>query len=191
MQQRGLVLISSAKVTKMDKVCMVVDLEGFTVDKRFYVRELGAFDWKGRRCNYKFFMPMPFESLSDRDRRSVRYVTRHVHGLPFKPKGFELAMSQEYVEQTLMNLYRRSKTETLDVVGYKGGHVEREVLRKLNIPYLDIEAFGCPKVEGLFHSGMNGTNGCGQHEGQVHCSTLECELFWWWVTDYLEENDRH
>ena len=33
------------------------------------------------------------------------------------------------------------------MVAYKGGHVEKDLLNKLNIPYLDLETWGCPKYE--------------------------------------------
>ena len=31
------------------------------------------------------------------------------------------------------------------VVAYKGGHVEKDLLNKLNIPCLNLETWGCPK----------------------------------------------
>ena len=35
------------------------------------------------------------------------------------------------------------------VVAFKGGHVEKDLLNKLNIPCLDLETWGCPKYEQL------------------------------------------
>ena len=35
------------------------------------------------------------------------------------------------------------------VVGYKGGHVEKDLLQKLNIPSLNLETLGCPKYDDL------------------------------------------
>ena len=37
------------------------------------------------------------------------------------------------------------------MVGYKGGHVEKDLLVKLNIPCLDLETLGCPKYDKLRH----------------------------------------
>ena len=36
------------------------------------------------------------------------------------------------------------------MVAYKGGHVEKDRLNKLNIPCLDLETWGCPKYEGNY-----------------------------------------
>ena len=35
------------------------------------------------------------------------------------------------------------------MVAYKAGHVEKDLLNKLNIPYLDLETWGYPKYEQL------------------------------------------
>ena len=35
--------------------------------------------------------------------------------------------------------------------GIQGGHVEKDLLMKLNIPWLDLETLGCPKYDKLRH----------------------------------------
>ena len=35
------------------------------------------------------------------------------------------------------------------MVGYKGGHVEKDVLKQLNIPSLNLETVGCSKYDVL------------------------------------------
>ena len=37
-------------------------------------------------------------------------------------------------------------------VAYKGGSIEANLLRKLNIPSVNLEIYGCPKAEHLFNN---------------------------------------
>ena len=64
-------------------------------------------------------------------------------------------------------LYENSRTSELDVVAFKGGHVERDLLTRLPIPFIDLEEYGCPKIEKLVvHKGLDADQiGCGKHRG--------------------------
>lgn len=65
-------------------------------------------------------------------------------------------------------------------MGFKGGHVEKDLLLSLNIPYIDLEQWGCPKFDKLPRPlGL----GCGCHANAEthHCPQLECEAFWTWT----------
>ena len=42
-------------------------------------------------------------------------------------------------------LYEDHKTVERDLVIYKGGHVESDLLKRLQIPCFNIEVVGCPK----------------------------------------------
>ena len=168
----------------MERVCIILDLEGFTVNKIFYVREVGSFNWKGDSTSVKFTMPLPFRELSAKDKRSATYLTQKLHGLPFDSRPKEHAQPQDSVDEHVLRLYRESKTLQLDAVAFKGGHAERDILERLKIPYVDLEEYGCPKVEKLLvHDTLGENIGCGEHRGRVHCSTRECWIFWWWMMD--------
>ena len=160
----------------MKRVSMVLDFEGFTVGKRFYVREVGSFNWRGDATHTKFKMPMRLNQLSKKDRASASYVTRKIHGLGFDTTSGENAQPQGSVADHVKALYNDSRAPELDVVAFKGGHVERDLLQRLNIPFLDLEEYGCPKMYRLMRFG--GENmGCGEHRGLLHCSMMECWLF--------------
>ena len=40
------------------------------------------------------------------------------------------------------------------MVAYKGGHIERDLLSQLDIPCVNVEEYGCPKVDDLVHLGF-------------------------------------
>lgn len=169
----------------LNQVCMVLDLECFCIDSKQCCRELGYYTHKHRYGRVAFFMNVPYRHLSERDKRRVNYVRRYIHGLTYRPRTEEHARNLKELKDTVLDIYERCKTDCKYVVAYKGGHVERDLLRELNIPSLDLELYGCPKYEEIdYHSWLVS---CGFHADPVHhhCSILECEAFWMWLLDTM------
>ena len=72
-------------------VCLILDLEGFFVDKAFRVRELGHYTWREEFGRYAFYMKTAWGNLSYRDRKTVSYIKYNVHGLTYQPRREEQA----------------------------------------------------------------------------------------------------
>ena len=78
----------------MDKVCVVIDLEGYHLKSRggFHVWELGFCDWERHRKGvvayetYGVLTDLPRE-----DRKTAIFVMTHIHGLPYSPSPQENA----------------------------------------------------------------------------------------------------
>ncbi|KAL9952108.1 hypothetical protein ACROYT_G039315 [Oculina patagonica] len=132
-----------------ENVCMILDLEGYFVEKTFRVRELGYYTWQEKFGRHAFYMRMSWCNLSSRDRKTVSYVKYNVHGLTYQPRKEEKAYEYDRVEEVMWDLYEETKTPERTVVAYKGGHVERDLLNKLNIPSVNLELYGCPKYDVL------------------------------------------
>jgi hypothetical protein len=68
--------------------------------------------------------------------------------------------------------------------GGGGGHYERDLLNRLNIPGVNLEACGCPRAEVLFDQ-LGWLETCGKHlttvEAYRHCPKLETEAFGYWL----------
>ena len=86
--------------------------------------------------------------------RQVQYVHRRIHGLQFTPSSFENVKAQEFLKIDVQNLYNTYKSERRDLVAYKGGHIEKDLLKSLNVPFVNLEDFDCPKVRDLIHMGF-------------------------------------
>ena len=75
------------------------------------------------------------------------------------------------------------------MVAFKGGHVEKDVLKKLGIPYVNIELFGCPKFEKLTNLGYKLIPNCEHHrkrqDVRFHCAKVECVAFLDWIKDQI------
>ena len=93
---------------------------------------------------------------------------------------------QASVTKDVFALWERFKTPKQCVVVYKGGTLEKKLLIQLQIPYVNLEDFGCPKFEYLpdyyfhfryFHFSVH----CGCHlNSRFHCSMAECHGFMRW-----------
>ena len=159
------------KRTVCDKVCMILDFEGFFVDKTFRVRELGYYTWQGEYGRHAFYMKPSWCNLSLRDRKTVSYVKYNVHGLTYQPRREEKAHEYYRVEEVVRDLYEETKTGDRPVVTFKGGHVE------LNIQRINLEVYGCPKYDVLKLKIWNPLPGCGVRleESIHHCPVKECQ----------------
>ena len=159
-------------------VCLVIDLECFRVRGDPCYRELGYCTWLGHSGRVAFLPRHPFHRLHKDDKRQIAFLTKHIHGLTYVPSDAEHAVSTS-VDDVVQRLYADSACGDRRRVAFKGGHLERDVLLRLNIPYLDLETLGCPKYDAL-RKGNEPT--CGHHAepARHHCAMAECRVFFNW-----------
>lgn len=175
-------------------ICLIIDLDGFQIkypEKKFYVREFGyASLTKNYVDSFRFNLTKYYKSLSEVDRKSVWYSTYLVHGLPFKPwkEDPEEKDTQPHTElnDIILKIYNNHKTFDKKIVAYKGGNYEKDILKKLHIPHLNLEAYGCPKFENLPTPEIND---CGFHLSmdKAHCPKVECAAFAEWTRKKMQE----
>ena len=166
----------------LNRVCLLIDFEGFYLNNVFKCREMGWRSWNNHRGNIKYKMLHYFEALREKDKVTAKCVTKHIHGLTFNVGDHEHPKPQECLYQDVYELYNTFKTLQQDLVGYKGGHFEKDVLNELNIPCINLEEWGCPKFDKLMKRGFPRVVNCGHHiHNWTHCATVECEAFWTWL----------
>ena len=88
----------------LSHVCLVLDLEGFEVQGQFLVRELGWCDWTGQHWGYSHYYPTRPYPEAWKDKRLIRFVRRHIHGLPYTPAHREQARPAADLEQDIKDL---------------------------------------------------------------------------------------
>ena len=100
---------------------------------------------------------------------------RYIHKLPFDvPRGVR-AIEVSALESTVKRFYDEVKKDASSVLAYKGGHVEGDLLKRLSIPCVNLECFGCPKAEELFGQ-LIWLETCGYHtipNAYEHCVKVE------------------
>ena len=62
-----------------NSVCLVIDLEGFFVQKKFQVREMGYYSWDEHFDCHAFFQPAALKNLSHRDKKTVNFAKHNIH----------------------------------------------------------------------------------------------------------------
>ena len=129
--------------------------------------------------SYHFEMPFKWVDLTDKDRKSCWYLIKHIHKLPFNtPKSLPLY----HLDAIVKDFYKDVGEK---VLAYKGGHIERDLLKKLNIPGINLETLGCPKADHLFKN-LIWLETCGHHIGAdpyKHCPKVEVEAFGAWLKE--------
>ena len=81
-------------MSALSQVTLILDIDGFRISSGFIVRELGWCTIKGENDSQHFYLPLRYRDLGYKDRRTVNYVYRHVHGLRFEAAYKEAAFGK-------------------------------------------------------------------------------------------------
>ena len=173
------------------KLCLCIDIDGFRMqEKTFIVRDLGWCDGEVTRVGtFHYERGYRREDMRETDRKTIQFVKHLVTGLPFRPSPQERIKypmrSQEDVEQDVLALWNSYKNSFCNVVAYKGGELERDILKRLGIPSFNLEELNCPKYDALVKL-YGKTFNCNCHlVGDFHCSEDEVYLFMRWYKKHF------
>lgn len=176
-------------IMSLSNVCLIIDFDGFFVNKKFYVREMGFYSLTKNVCgSYRFKLNHLVKKLTDKDWKCIRYCSKYIHGLSFrKLPGEQDIFNLNFLTALVRIEYEQSKRQNKFLVAFKGGHVEKDLLQKMGYPYVNLENFGCPKFDFLPWPEVPD---CGYHKklkkGEtVHCPQVECVAFAEWVKENL------
>ena len=171
----------------MDHIIAIIDMDGFPVQNNFLCKELGILK-VGEQQARSFFFDIGFhgyKQLDPKDRKTCRYVSKYIHKLPLGVPPFcKHALPLNSLETILCNFYNAWRLDEKSAIAYKGGIVEKKLLGRLNIPSINLEDLGCPKVSMLFDE-LKHKETCGHHLEQnayQHCPKVEVEAFGQWLT---------
>ena len=88
-----------------DRLCLVIDLEGFFVQKKFRVREIGYYSWNEQFGRRAFFQPATLKDLSHKDEKTVNFAKHKIHGLTYQPRYQERTYEHDQADIILLRLY--------------------------------------------------------------------------------------
>ena len=168
----------------MNNIVGIIDMDGFTVERKFYCKELGIIETgEDEAKTYLFDIGLRWANLTTKDRKSCMFLTKHIHKLPFGASRGSLMLNN--LHDIVKSFYDTVKENEESTLGYKGGHFERDLLKQLKIPAVNLEDFGCPKAEFLFDK-LIWLETCGQHldtHAYQHCPKVEVEAFAAWLKE--------
>ena len=168
----------------LSDVAGIIDMDGFMVNGKFYCKELGLFKIGEAMARPIFFYTgLRWLDLSEKDKRTCKHVMKYIHRLPFgTPRGVK-AVGILALEGIIMDFYQMVKQNGNSVLGYKGGHYEKDLLASLAIPSINLENFGCPKAGELICD-LVWLEACGNHtvpDAFAHCPKVEVEAYGHWL----------
>ena len=169
-------------------IVAIVDMDGFTINKKFFCKELG-FLKVGNAAAQSFFFDigLRWANLTTKDKKLCNYVKKHIHKLPFGvPPGVD-ALPLKALKDIVTDLYKNACKNRNSAVAYKGGNFEKDLFASLSILAVNLETFGCPKATSIIRD-MAWLETCGCHvvpEAYDHCPKVEVEAFGLWLEGQL------
>ena len=158
-------------------------MDGFIVNNRFMCKELALMSIGGEAVSYIFNIGIRWRQLNARDRRTAWFVQQHIHQLPLEgPPGLEL-LEINRLPAIVATFFANNVVNESSAIGYKGGTVERDLLRELGIPSVDLEHFGCPRAATLLDN-LVWLETCGHHltpTAFAHCPLIEVTAYASWL----------
>ena len=168
----------------MEQIVGVIDMDGFVINKTFYCKELGVLKvGKDEGDSYLFDIGIRWHDLTSQQQKHCMFLTRNIHKPPSGvPRGTN-PIPLSNLNSIVKCFYDSVKLNNLSSIAYKGGHFERDLLQRLQIPSVNLEDFGCPKAEFL-SDGLVWLETCGHHLGThayQHCPKVDVEAFGKWL----------
>lgn len=162
----------------------VIDIDGFPLKSDIYYKEVGIYDiWK--EVMYLYHIKLPLWFLHQGKSKEIAFCERHVHGMAFR--NFDGDITQEILVEHLHSLDPNKQY----LWAYKGGTVEKKLLSMLGFRHVNIEMFGCPKVEKVMVElewNNSKLSNCHRHTNfsktskrSCHCSGVEVVAFGMWL----------
>jgi len=170
-------------MSPLDRVCAIVDAQGFSVGHSFYVRELTV---KGvESCITLEFDPrINEEELTERAQRTIRYQTEYVHGLSLRP--WAKVRSSRDIVKVLKGLYKVFKYGDERYFACKNQKLA-VILRKAQIPFVDLKEYGAPPMRELDRD-YGGDKFCRYHNSNERsswtCSERKARHLSMWLTNW-------
>ena len=175
----------------MDKICCVMDAQGFVKNKRFYPREISILSHTLKQtvlCDTSLIK----SEMNLKDRKTNDFLANNILGMSMGTYDLDIKHRMtDDAAQMILILYEKVHTEARPVVAIKNDQL-KEILDDWGIPYIDISCYGCPNIKKLKQ--QCNAKICHFHEREVpdrsrlRCAEQKCEIMWNWIINYLKTN---
>ncbi|CAB4013531.1 Hypothetical predicted protein [Paramuricea clavata] len=165
------------------RITHVMDCEAYTNKKKTFLREISVYRVKTGECS-SFQVYMPFVPFNERN-YTIRYQINKVHGLPI----INTRLTDDfYTLEESMDFLTDEFMRNADLVAYKGGDIERNLLNNMGVRCINLEVLSCPKYANLLTKYGHRQECCQYHLGDYfHCSKHEVKVFAHFVQTILKE----
>ena len=129
----------------MDKICAVVDIQGFQFKSEFVPRELAIVAQDFSLC-VEVDAGREFNDLSQNEKQVAIYTTKNLNGLhlyPFNDKNFAYVLPSNKICQYVEKLYQLIGSEQQPFIAVKSKQT-MDILKSTNVALIDLND---PKLE--------------------------------------------
>ena len=179
--------VRSLQIAK--RVTHIIDCEGYsTPHTKVFLREVSVW-FRENNVVETFHIYMPNRKLFNPHHKCVRYQISHVHGLPIvrQADGRDVGFFGQYYLYDEVVCKLRQIFSSADIIDYKGGTIERDLLCGLGYACINLELMECPRYEALLTKYGCEQSTCGKHlkyKYKYHCSGHEVKLFGRYLEGY-------
>lgn len=164
---------------QVGRVCAVVDAQGFTLGKRFYVRELAIRSPNHSAC-LLVRVQLPRRPISAREHTTLAYQTKFIHGLSLSGITKEVLSGDKSVGITLKAWHALLSSKECSLFACKN-HYVTALLEKYKIPYLDLNTvYQVPSLV-VLNQTYPLLKSCNNHawtSSQVRCAQRKADQIW-------------
>lgn len=141
-------------------VKFIMDCEAFILPGKTIIRDIAIYSYSKNKlfCREVKVSDVLYEDLTSTDLKTIHFCRKRIHGKHFINKIPGCDDASKWLDQKELSDFIRRIHECCGggFVGYKGGHIEKDILTKLSIPSCDIGTFSSidfkPKHFCFFHS---------------------------------------
>ncbi|CAB3978625.1 Hypothetical predicted protein [Paramuricea clavata] len=138
-EERGMVEKNKKEIAS--RITHVIDCEAYMNKKKTFLREISVYRVKTGECaSFQVYTPfVPFNEHC----YTIDYQIKKIHGLPIVRKRltgdfYTLKESMAFLTDEFMC--------NADLVGYKDGDIERNLLNNMGVRCINLEVLTCPKM---------------------------------------------
>lgn len=122
---------------------VVIDVQGFPCGSSFIFKEIAFESLDGKICrHYVFKPPFPFESLSHKDQRKARWLSKYYHGLDWECGRVEYTLVHGFLKK-LFDSSVRTFVKGNDKIRWLMPYSKKTAIFELERDYL------CPSLKKL------------------------------------------
>ena len=120
----------------------IIDIEGIQTRDHICTRKCCVLDKSGWYFLEEDFNPcIKWRELDQKLKKQYKWCYKHIHGLQYTSEN-----SENNCETAITLLKYFIEDMKIDLLLYKGGHLEQDLAAKLGIKAFNLEDIGCPKV---------------------------------------------
>jgi hypothetical protein len=182
----------------MEKVCAIVDAQGFNFEDRFVARELAICSDGGLTLCQELNPHMDFKSLSPSEKDTVIHSTKFIHGLfycPFNHVEHAFLPHSNDIGPLLKLYYNMIATTDKPLFAFKNKSL-KAILNEQEIPSLDLDDPNCkfPSLQDI-ENAFGDRYACGYHkkpprDGRniaYRCAYRKCANIWRYIKQQLQD----